>query len=126
MPHAVIPHGELVSRGDGGCLNVHLSKQYVGIINWQKRYVPTNDSKHLSLTTEYILIYAKRETQAETRLLARTERMNADYSNPDNDPEGDWRGSDLSARTIMVFKARLLVRSIIHLQEEVGRTRKQL
>lgn len=71
----------------------------LGIINWQKRHGPTNDSKHLSPATEYVLIYAKRESQAETRLLARTERMNAAYSNRDDDPEGDWSGGDPSVRT---------------------------
>jgi len=75
--------------GEANCL---------GIINWQKKYAPSNDSKHLSPTTEYILIYAKREPFAETRLLDRTERMNANYRNPDNDPRGNWAGSDPSVR----------------------------
>ena len=31
----------------------------LGLLNWQKRYSPSNDSKHLSDTTDYVLIYAK-------------------------------------------------------------------
>ncbi len=31
----------------------------LGIINWQKRYSPANDAKHLADTTDYVLIYAK-------------------------------------------------------------------
>lgn len=29
----------------------------LGIINWQKRFAPANDSKHISDATEYVLIY---------------------------------------------------------------------
>jgi adenine-specific DNA-methyltransferase len=74
-------------------------KNRLGIINWQKKYAPSNDSKHLSDATEYVLIYARNDEHAETRPLERTKRMNAMYSNPDNDPEGAWSSSDPSART---------------------------
>lgn len=76
--------------GEANCL---------GIINRQKKYAPSNDSKHLSPTTEYILIYAKRESFAETRAPERTEQMNFRYRNPDDDPKGPWTGSDPSVRT---------------------------
>jgi DNA modification methylase len=31
----------------------------LGIINWEKRFSPSNDSKHIADTTDYVLIYAK-------------------------------------------------------------------
>ena len=40
----------------------------LGIINWQKTTVK-NDEKHVASTTEYVLIYAKREENAKTGLL---------------------------------------------------------
>ncbi|MFD2607937.1 site-specific DNA-methyltransferase [Deinococcus taklimakanensis] len=70
----------------------------VAIINWQKAYAPKNDSRHVSTATEYVLIYAKDKTKAKTGLTERTEAMNAKYSNPDNDPHGDWRTDNAISR----------------------------
>jgi len=51
----------------------------------------------LSSATEYVLVYAKDEERAKTGLLARTEAMNARYTNIDEDLEGDWASSDAAA-----------------------------
>lgn len=73
----------------------------IGIINWQKAYSPKNDTGGkkggLSSATEYVLVYAKDEERAKTGLLARTEAMNARYTNIDEDLEGDWASSDAAA-----------------------------
>lgn len=73
----------------------------IGIINWQKAYSPKNDTGGkkggLSSATEYVLVYAKDEDRAKTGLLARTEAMNARYTNIDEDVEGDWASSDAAA-----------------------------
>ncbi|EKT4485504.1 site-specific DNA-methyltransferase [Pseudomonas putida] len=73
----------------------------IGIINWQKAYSPKNDTGGkrggLSSATEYVLVYAKDSTRAKTGLLARTDAMNARYTNEDDDPEGDWASSDAAA-----------------------------
>lgn len=69
----------------------------LGIINWQKNYSPKNDSTHISSATEYILVYAKDESLSKTNLLDRTPEMNNRYKNPDNDPNGNWTGSDPTA-----------------------------
>lgn len=74
-------------------------KNRLGIINWQKKYTPSNDSKHVSPSTEYVLVYAKREAEAKTTLLARTKEMDARYDNPDNDRKGDWKSNSPSAKT---------------------------
>jgi adenine-specific DNA-methyltransferase len=68
----------------------------IGIINWQKSYSPRNDNIHVSTATEYVLVYAKNADRAKTSMIARTDEMNARYSNPDNDPEGDWTSGDAS------------------------------
>lgn len=84
-----------------GCLmdEVFDEENRLGIINWQKKYSPTNDSSHLSSSTEYVLVYANKKNEAETGLLGRTEKMNSKYSNPDDDPEGEWRISDATVKT---------------------------
>ena len=70
----------------------------LAIINWQKT-TPKNDAKHVSITTEYVLVYAKNEARATTGLLERTAKTNRRFSNPDSDPTGDWQWGDLTAAT---------------------------
>jgi adenine-specific DNA-methyltransferase len=70
----------------------------IAIINWQKAYAPKNNSKHVSTATEYVLVYAKDKALAKTGLTERTAAMNAKYSNPDNDPLGDWRNDNATCR----------------------------
>ncbi|MEG7979128.1 MAG: site-specific DNA-methyltransferase [Mollicutes bacterium UO1] len=53
---------------------------------------------HVSNTTEYILVYAKKEEMANTERLERPESLDKKYSNPDNDPLGRWIISDPSAK----------------------------
>jgi adenine-specific DNA-methyltransferase len=65
----------------------------IAIINWQKTYAPKR-TKHVSSATEYVLIYAKDLDLAKTRKLDRTDEMNARFTNPDGDPEGEWRIGD--------------------------------
>lgn len=44
---------------------------WIGMINWQRSYTPRNDSRHISTSTEYVLVYAKDLDRAETALLPR-------------------------------------------------------
>lgn len=72
----------------------------LGIINWQKSYSPKNNvgaKSHISTATEYVLVYAKAVDRAKTKLLPRTESMNARYVASDGDPE-PWSPGDLTGR----------------------------
>jgi adenine-specific DNA-methyltransferase len=71
----------------------------LAIINWQKSAAPRPDNKHVSTSTEYVLVYAKDIDQARTDSLERSEGDNKRYSNPDSDPGGDWREGNLTAKT---------------------------
>ncbi|WP_201751898.1 DNA methyltransferase [Microvirga arsenatis] len=71
----------------------------LGIINWQKSAAPRPDNKHVSTSTEYVLVYAKDMTKARTGSLERGEDDNRRYANWDNDPGGDWREGNLTAKT---------------------------
>ena len=77
-------------------------KNRLAIINWQKTYSPKNnvgEKTHVSTATEYVLVYANDIELAKTRLLDRTERMNARYVNWDDDPKGPWKkGVDFTGR----------------------------
>ena len=68
----------------------------LAIINWQKSYSPRSDKDHVSTATEYILVYAKDEERAKTRLLPRNDAMDARYKSPDGDVK-KWKSGDLSA-----------------------------
>ena len=74
-------------------------ENFVANFVWQKKYGPANDSNSVSTTHEYILLYAKNKNEWKPGLLPRNERQLSAFSNPDNDPRGPWRASDLSART---------------------------
>ena len=71
----------------------------IAIINWQKAAAPRPDNKHVSTSTEYVLVYSKDIAKARTASLERGEKDNRRYSNPDNDPDGDWREGNLTARS---------------------------
>lgn len=72
---------------------------FVAHIVWQKKYAPANDAKTVSATHEHILMFAKNIEAWQPGLLPRGEKQLAAFRNPDDDPRGPWRASDLSART---------------------------
>lgn len=93
-----IDHKELFQLGNM-LDDVFGKENRIGIINWQKNYSPKNDSKHVSVATEYVLIYAKNITKAKTGLLPRSEEADAKYKNIDGDPKGRWRDNNTTAST---------------------------
>jgi adenine-specific DNA-methyltransferase len=68
---------------------------FINNIIWQRAYSPINTKKRFSPNHDFILCYAKRIDNIELSL-ERTEEADLRYSNPDNDPRGDWKSSDLS------------------------------
>jgi adenine-specific DNA-methyltransferase len=86
-----IDHRELFRLGQ--MLDELFDYNRIAIINWQKRYAPRSDQKHVSAATEYVLVYAKSPELAKTGLLPRTETANSRYLSPDNDPRR-WKPGD--------------------------------
>jgi adenine-specific DNA-methyltransferase len=68
---------------------------FINNIIWQRAYSPVNTKKRFSPNHDFILCYAKAIEQVEFTL-SRTEDSNDRYANPDNDPRGPWKSSDLS------------------------------
>ena len=81
------------------CDEVFGEGNFIAVIAWQKKYGPANDAKYISDTHEYVLIYSKNIENFKTVLIPRSEDQLSDYKNPDNDPRGVWRASDLSVKT---------------------------
>ncbi|MBC7161459.1 MAG: site-specific DNA-methyltransferase [Immundisolibacter sp.] len=74
------------------------ARNFVATVLWQKVYSPKNSARHLSEDHDYIVIYAANSETWKPNLLGRNESQDAAYKNPDNDPRGPWKTSDLSAR----------------------------
>lgn len=72
---------------------------FVATIVWQKKYGPANDAKYISETHEYVICYAKNKNVWRPNFLPRQEEQLKAFKNPDADPRGIWRASDLSAKT---------------------------
>jgi len=82
------------------CDEIFGRENFVANVVWQKKYSPQNDAKYFSDSHDHILVFAKRKENWKPNLLPRTKEMDARYKNPDNDPRGDWKTSDLSAKRI--------------------------
>lgn len=79
------------------CDEIFGEQNFVSTIIWQRAYSPKNQSRHISVDHEYILVYAKDIEHLTVQLLPRTDKMNARYKNPDNDPRGVWKPGDIVA-----------------------------
>lgn len=73
-------------------------ENFVGSVVWKRRNDPRNTAAFLSMDHDTILVYAVDIGKVTTNHLPRSEAMDAAYSNPDSDPRGPWRRSDLAAR----------------------------
>jgi adenine-specific DNA-methyltransferase len=94
-----------VSIGDDEIFQLGLMLQrifgeqnFIANVIWEKVYSPKNTAKHFSDDHDYIVVYARNANSWKVNLLPRTDAQNKAYKNSDNDPRGDWKSSDLSAR----------------------------
>ncbi|MDY2829286.1 MAG: site-specific DNA-methyltransferase [Sodaliphilus sp.] len=71
-------------------------RNFLAQVIWERAYSPINLMKHFSPSHDYILCYAKNIDFAVCHGIGRSDEANGRYSNPDNDPRGVWKASDLS------------------------------
>ena len=81
------------------CEEVFGSQNFVAELIWERAYSPKNDARFISNSHDYVLMFAKDINSFVIGRLDRTEEANARYSNPDNDPRGPWKPSDMSVKT---------------------------
>ena len=81
------------------CDEVFGENNFVAQLIWERAYSPKNDARFVSNSHDYVLLFAKDINQFVIGRLERTAEANARYSNPDNDPRGDWKPSDMSVKT---------------------------
>ena len=81
------------------CDEVFGSRNFLAQLIWERAYAPKNDAKFISNSHDYVLMFAKNIDNFVIGRLPRTAEANARYQNPDNDPRGPWKPSDLSVKT---------------------------
>lgn len=86
------------------CDEVFGDGNFIAQIVWERAYSPVNLKKHFSESHDYIVCYSKDIEKAICNGLPRSQEANDRYSNPDNDPRGVWKSSDLSVGPIVASK----------------------
>ena len=75
------------------CDEIFGEDNFVANVVWQKKYSVSNDDPSIAPMHDHILSYRKSES-FQRKLLPRTEKQLQRYSNPDNDPRGDWTSGE--------------------------------
>ena len=68
-------------------------ENFAANVLWQKKYSVSNDDPGIGVMHDHVLAYQKSEAFVRG-LLPRTDEHNARYSNPENDPRGDWTSGE--------------------------------
>lgn len=72
------------------------NENFVTCLAWQKIYTVKNSSQYFSGMHDHVIVYAKKKDEWILNLIPRDEET--DYTNPDNDPRGDWATNAVQAR----------------------------
>jgi adenine-specific DNA-methyltransferase len=75
------------------CDEIFGEENFLANVLWQKKYSVSNDDPGIGVMHDNILVYRKSES-FRRGLLPRTEEHNARYSNPDQDPRGEWTSGE--------------------------------
>lgn len=81
------------------CDEIFGEENFIAQLVWERAFSPKNDAKFISNSHDYVCMFAKSINKFQIGRLPRTEKANARYSNPDNDPRGVWQSADLSVKT---------------------------
>lgn len=67
---------------------------FVANVMWEKKFSPQNDAKWLSQNHDHILVFSKNKSIWRPNLLARSQKQEKNFKNPDDDPRGMWSSAD--------------------------------
>ena len=81
------------------CDEVFGGQNFIAQLIWERAYSPKNDARFISNSHDYVIMYSRNINSFTIGRLPRTEEANARYTNPDNDPRGVWKPSDISVKT---------------------------
>lgn len=80
------------------CGEIFGEQNFIANIIWQKKTSP-DARMNISAAHDHILVYAKNAMLSELAYLPFEEERKKSFSNPDNDPRGDWASVDLTGQT---------------------------
>jgi adenine-specific DNA-methyltransferase len=103
-------------------------ENFITEIVWKHTQQSKNDERFFSRHYNINLVYAKETNALPDFYFKRTESDNANYSNPDNDPNGDWRSGDVRSpnpRKTLCFDIIAPNGNIIHSPENGWRWSEQ-
>lgn len=90
------------------CDEIFGEENFEGHIHWRRRHNQPNDkTKMIGLVAEHILSYSKNKEEYKKAGVGKVD-LTGDFSNPDNDPRGDWAskpwkvGSDQSGSKYVI------------------------
>ena len=92
------------------CDEIFGRKNFVTTVIWQKKYGPKSDSKFISSSHDFIIVYAKNIDRVLIKHLQKTEKQTSRYTNRDRDPRGPWKAGDVlrnEVRDYAVFPIQL-------------------
>ena len=81
------------------CGEIFGVQNFIAQLIWERAYSPKNDARFISNSHDYVVMYCRNINNFTIGRLPRTEEANARYTNPDNDPRGVWKPSDISVKT---------------------------
>lgn len=76
------------------CDEIFGEGNFIANVAWKHTQQSKNDEKYFARVYNSLLIYRKSDSLSKFRF-PRTEVDNKNYSNPDNDPRGQWRAGDV-------------------------------
>ncbi|WP_414473569.1 site-specific DNA-methyltransferase [Microvirga sp. M2] len=92
------------------CDEIFGRRNFVSTVVWQKKYAPKADTKFISSSHDFILVYAKDIDRLRLNRIPKDEKQVSRYTNRDNDPRGPWKAGDVlrnEARDYAIFPVTL-------------------
>lgn len=81
------------------CDEIFGENNFLAQVIWERAFSPKNDAKFLSVSHDYVLIYARSIEVFSIGLLPRSAESDARYKNPDNDPHGPWTSDNMTVKS---------------------------
>jgi adenine-specific DNA-methyltransferase len=91
------------------CDEVFGRGNFLTTVVWEKKYAPKADSKYLSSSHDFLLVFAKDIEKLLLNRLEKTDKQISRYVNRDSDPRGPWKPGDTlrnEVRDYAVFPVR--------------------
>ena len=84
---------------------------FVANIIWNKSYAVRSNAEFFSTAHEHILVYAKNRVLFNPNKFQRSERQEARYDNPDDDPRGPWQSVTMTISLVGGARGRQYART---------------